>query len=95
MSLSGLLDVVAADPALGQALAAPGQAHLDLTAPPRCVRSPSRRSPAGLGGTGRPVLAVTSTGREAEDLVASLQQPADAGHSSRSSRPGRPSRTSG
>ena len=69
--LRGLLAVVAEDPALARALdaAEQGAGSLDLTAPaglrPFVV--------AGLAGrTGRPVLAVTATGREAEDLVAAL-----------------------
>jgi transcription-repair coupling factor (superfamily II helicase) len=68
VSLSGLLDVVLEDPALRQALAAPQTAALDLTAPaglrPFVV--------AALARQGRTVLAVTATGREAEDLVAAV-----------------------
>ena len=68
MSLSGLLDVVTGDPALRQALASPTTSTLDLSGPaglrPFLV--------AGLVGRGRTVLAVTATGREAEDLVAAL-----------------------
>ena len=71
MSLAGLLDVVSGDPALRAALEAAdaGTAALDLTAPagmrPFVVAALAAR-------TGRPVLAVTATGREAEDLVAAL-----------------------
>ncbi len=68
MSLGGLLDVVLDDPALARALEAPTVPALDLTAPqglrPFVV--------AGLVRRGRTVLAVTATGREAEDLVAAL-----------------------
>ncbi|MCC5574239.1 transcription-repair coupling factor [Microtetraspora sp. AC03309] len=66
MSLSGLLDLVAAEPALAAAL---DQSDLgaDLIAPaalrPLAVAALSRA---------RPVLAVTATGREAEDLAAAL-----------------------
>ena len=71
MSLAGLLDVVTTDPALRKALEAAddGAPALDLTAPaglrPFVVAALAAR-------TGRPVLAVTATGREAEDLVAAL-----------------------
>ena len=71
MHLSGLADAVLADPTLDEAMAdARGGAvrALDLTGPeamrPYVV--------AGLVRAGRSVLAVTATGREAEDLVASL-----------------------
>ena len=71
MSLAGLTDAVLADPALREAMADAGSAGvrtLDLTGPmalrPFAV--------AGLVKAGRPVLAVTATSREAEDLVAEL-----------------------
>ncbi len=68
MSLSGLLDVVSGDPAFSRALAAPTISTLDLSGPaglrPFLI--------AGLVRQGRTVLAVTATGREAEDLVAAL-----------------------
>ncbi len=68
MSLAGLLDVVTGDPALARVLAAPTVTGLDLTGPvglrPFVI--------AGLVRQGRTVLAVTATGREAEDLVAAL-----------------------
>ncbi|MET0524908.1 MAG: transcription-repair coupling factor, partial [Nocardioides sp.] len=71
MPLAGLTDAVLADPALREAMADAGSAGvrtLDLTGPmalrPFLV--------AGLVKTGRPVLAVTATSREAEDLVAEL-----------------------
>ena len=67
-SLRGLLEVVAADPSLARALDAPTAPLLDITAP-----SGSRPFLlAGLAARGRTVLAVTATGREAEDLVAAL-----------------------
>ena len=71
MHLSGLADAVLADHTLGRALedARDGRVRaLDLTGPaslrPFVV--------AGLARTGRTVLAVTATAREAEDLVSSL-----------------------
>jgi transcription-repair coupling factor (superfamily II helicase) len=68
VSLAGLLDVVLDDPALARALATPSLPSLDLTAPaglrPFAI--------AGLVRAGRTVLAVTATGREAEDLVDAL-----------------------
>ena len=69
MSLTGLLDVVATDRALAAALAAVGRPALDLTAPP-AVRPFVIAALAARAD--RPVLAVTSTGREGEDLVAAL-----------------------
>ncbi|WP_229690885.1 transcription-repair coupling factor, partial [Sphaerisporangium melleum] len=66
MSLSGLLDLVAADPRLAGALDRQGE-DVNLVAPPAlrpfAVAALARR---------RPVLAITSTGREAEDLAAAL-----------------------
>ncbi|GEP36052.1 transcription-repair-coupling factor [Nocardioides szechwanensis] len=71
MSLAGLADAVIADPTLSSVLddARDGRVRaLDLTGPqalrPFVV--------AGLVRTGRTVLAVTATSREAEDLVAAL-----------------------
>ena len=71
MPLAGLTDAVLADPALREAMAdarSAGVRTLDLTGPmalrPFVV--------AGLVEAGRPVLAVTATSREAEDLVAEL-----------------------
>jgi len=80
MSLTGLLDVVASDPALAEAAesALAGNRHyLDLVGPPSArpfavaalARALADRS---RGNRGRPVLAVTATGREAEDLAAAL-----------------------
>jgi transcription-repair coupling factor (superfamily II helicase) len=76
-TLSGLLDVVLPDPALRGAVAAAGQAAtpaLDLTAPPalRPFAVAALAAGAARGGADRPVLAVVSTTREAEDLVAAL-----------------------
>ncbi|WP_407565353.1 transcription-repair coupling factor [Streptomyces sp. 184] len=73
MSLHGLLDAVVRDPALAEAVtAAEGGArpHVDLVGPPAA-------RPFALAAlaarTRRPVLAVTATGREAEDLAAALR----------------------
>ncbi|MGW7007940.1 transcription-repair coupling factor [Streptomyces sp. NPDC054933] len=73
MSLNGLLDVVTQDPALAEAVKAAGDGnrpHLDLVGPPGArpfvLAALAARS-------GRPLLAVTATGREAEDLAAALR----------------------
>jgi transcription-repair coupling factor (superfamily II helicase) len=73
MSLHGLLDAVVRDPALADAVKAAGDGHrmhVDLVGPPAArafaVAALARES-------GRPVLAVTATGREAEDLAAALR----------------------
>src|SRR3989440_8180558 len=73
MSLNGLLEVVVTDPALAEAVKAAADRnrdHLDLVGPPGV-------QPFALAAlaarAGRPLLAVTATGREAEDLVAALQ----------------------
>ncbi|NJQ02772.1 transcription-repair coupling factor [Streptomyces zingiberis] len=73
MSLHGLLDAVVRDPALAEAAqAAKGGRvpHLDLVGPPAArpfaVAALAREA-------GRTVLAVTATGREAEDLAATLR----------------------
>ncbi|MGW3078662.1 transcription-repair coupling factor [Kitasatospora sp. NPDC001132] len=93
MSLTGLLDVVARDAALAEAIeaatapgaAAGGRRHLDLVGPPAARPFAIAALARGLAGQsagerGRPVLAVTATGREAEDLAASLRSllPGDA-----------------
>ncbi|MEU9846181.1 transcription-repair coupling factor [Streptomyces sp. NPDC047985] len=73
MSLHGLLDVVVRDPALSEAVKAADDGHrmhIDLVGPPAArpfaVAALARE-------TGRTVLAVTATGREAEDLAAALR----------------------
>ncbi|MGQ0629425.1 MAG: transcription-repair coupling factor [Sporichthyaceae bacterium] len=70
MTLSGLLDVVAQDPVLAGALesARAGAPTGSLVAPPALRPFVV----AALARTGRTVLAVTATGREAEDLHAAL-----------------------
>ena len=69
MSLAGLLDVLTGDPALRRALETPKAPTLELTGPPGLRPFVL----AGLVAAGRTVLAVTATGREAEDLVAALE----------------------
>ncbi|MEV4740381.1 transcription-repair coupling factor [Streptomyces sp. NPDC049555] len=80
MSLHGLLDAVVKDPALAEAVEAAGDGnrpHVDLVGPPAArpfvIAALARDAQ-------RPVLAVTATGREAEDLAAALRGllPADA-----------------
>lgn len=73
MSLHGLLDVVVTDPALSEAVKAASdghRAHVELVGPPAArpfaVAALAREA-------GRTVLAVTATGREAEDLAAALR----------------------
>ncbi|MFD3721404.1 transcription-repair coupling factor [Streptomyces sp. NPDC058674] len=73
MSLHGLLDAVTRDSALAEAVTAAGDGtrmHVDLVGPPAArpfaIAALARR-------TGRTVLAVTATGREAEDLAAALR----------------------
>ncbi|MEZ7007657.1 transcription-repair coupling factor [Streptomyces sp. AD55] len=73
MSLHGLLDAVVKDPALAEAITAASDGnrmHVDLVGPPAArafsVAALARES-------GRTVLAVTATGREAEDLAAALR----------------------
>src|SRR4051812_33956829 len=76
MNLPGLLDILASDPALRAAVDGVGRHGLDVSAPgglrPFLLATVSAR-------TGRPLLAVTATSREAEDLVTALQSllPAD------------------
>jgi transcription-repair coupling factor (superfamily II helicase) len=74
MTLTGLLDAALADPSLARArdLAAAGGDQLDLTAPPALRPFVAAAVAADRGGAGRPVLAVTATTREAEDLAAAL-----------------------
>ncbi|NJP35336.1 transcription-repair coupling factor [Micromonospora thermarum] len=77
--LTGLFAAALADPALARArdLARSGAAQvdgLDLTAPPAlrpfAVAAVAADEPSG--GAGRPVLAVTATSREADDLASAL-----------------------
>ncbi|MFC7220739.1 transcription-repair coupling factor [Streptomyces polyrhachis] len=73
MSLHGLLDAVSDDAALKDAVKAAAEGlrtQVDLVGPP-AARPFAVASLAA--GAGRPVLAVTATGREAEDLAAALR----------------------
>ena len=77
MSLTGLLDVLlderSGDPALRTAVEdarSGGRTDLDLTAPPG-IRPFALAALAARAD--RPVLAVTATGREAEELATALR----------------------
>src|SRR3954469_9936459 len=70
MNLSGLLDLLAPDPALRAAVDGVGSPTVDLSAPPG-MRPFVLATLAAR--TGRTVLAVTATSREAEDLVTALE----------------------
>src|SRR3954465_5903803 len=75
MSLSGLLDAILPDPALSRAVSSAGVDSLELTAPAALrpfVVSALAADPSH-GGAGRPGIAVTATGRDAEDLVDALR----------------------
>ena len=82
MLLAGLLTAALDDPALARvrelALAEPattlGEDQLDITGPAslRPVVAAALATDRDRGGAGRPVLAVTATTREAEDLAAAL-----------------------
>jgi transcription-repair coupling factor (superfamily II helicase) len=73
MSLAGLIDAALDDPALATVIQAAGRSG----ARPLALSGPAALAPLAIatlaGRAGRTVLAVTSTGREAEDLLASLQ----------------------
>ena len=68
MTLTGLLDAALGDPALRRIGDALDQPDLTLSGPPAIAPF----AIATLTRQGRTVLAVTSTGREAEDLAAAL-----------------------
>ncbi|MCX4823647.1 transcription-repair coupling factor [Streptomyces sp. NBC_01142] len=73
MSLHGLLDAVVRDPALAEAVKAATDGHrmhVDLVGP---AAARAFALAALARESGRPVLAVTATGREAEDLAAALR----------------------
>jgi transcription-repair coupling factor (superfamily II helicase) len=82
VKLAGLLEAALADPALAGArdlarTGGPGAEQVDLTAPPALrpfvIAALAAADSGGAGlGAGRPVLAVTATSREADDLVAAL-----------------------
>jgi transcription-repair coupling factor (superfamily II helicase) len=70
MSLAGLINAALADPAIQAMVSAADTDHLALSGPP-ALRPLAIAALAGRAE--RTVLAVTSTGREAEDLVDSLR----------------------
>jgi transcription-repair coupling factor (superfamily II helicase) len=76
MKLSGLLQAALADPALTRArdLAKAGHTEIpvEITAPPSLRPFVVAAAAATTDGGDRPVLAVTATSREAEDLAAAL-----------------------
>ncbi|MGH3425211.1 MAG: hypothetical protein ACRDO8_10805, partial [Nocardioidaceae bacterium] len=69
MSLSGLLTAVLPDKSLRSVVDAAGTATVDVEGPP-AARPFVAAALAGDAGAGRPVLAVTATEREAEELHA-------------------------
>ena len=75
MSLRGLVDIALADPALADVVGRARSGRRDLLD----ISAPSALTPviaaaiAASGGGDRPVLLVTATGREAEDLSAALR----------------------
>jgi len=68
-ALSGLLATALADPALAAVAGAAGQAHLELEGP-----GSTRPFVVGALAQRAPVLVVTATGREADDLGAALAE---------------------
>ena len=81
MSLTPLLDVLVTDPVVREVLTSRHAAVMEIAVTPG-ARPPLIAALAGAQDTAqrRPILAVTATGREAEDLVAALRcfLPADA-----------------
>ncbi|MFL6026585.1 MAG: transcription-repair coupling factor [Friedmanniella sp.] len=78
MTLTGLVDLFCTDPTLSASIddaRARRLPALDLTSPPsmRPLIAASLAAEVSRGGAGRPVLVVTSTYREAEDVTAALQ----------------------
>ena len=77
VTLAGLVDLVAQDPALASAVASTDTATLDLTGPlgirPFVIAAATNRPGGDRADQGRVVLAVTATTRETEDLVAALE----------------------
>ena len=74
MSLSGLLGAFLTTPTLTRATNQPLNAPVALSAPPavRPFVAAALAAPAEAGGRGVPVLVVTATVREAEDLASEL-----------------------
>ncbi|MEV5824509.1 transcription-repair coupling factor [Spirillospora sp. NPDC052242] len=82
MTLSGLVDLACTDAGLSRALERVRTDHQVIAPPalwPVLAAALSRRVSGGPGGTGGTVLAVTATGREAEDLTAALSSLLDPG----------------
>ena len=78
MTLTGLVDLFCTDPTVSASLDDARTRRLpalDLTSPPsmRPLIAASLAAPAARGGADRPLLVVTSTYREAEDVTAALQ----------------------
>ncbi len=78
MTLAGLVDLFCTEPVVAETIAdarTGGVGALDLSAPPamRPLIAAALTTPAARGGAERPVLLVTSTYREAEDLTAACQ----------------------
>ncbi|OZM73781.1 transcription-repair coupling factor [Amycolatopsis antarctica] len=70
--MSGLLSVILTDPALSVVRERAGAPLLDLQGP-SAARQLVVATLAAEGGAGRPVLAVTATGRESDELAAALR----------------------
>ncbi len=70
MSLAGLMSLVAADPSIAEALQEGGAGT--LVVPPAATAPTIAALASGVVGRPRPVLAVTATTREADDMVAAL-----------------------
>ena len=75
MPLTGLLDLVRQDPVLDQAVRSAGAVPSIEVVAPQALRPvvAALWPPTHRRGAGRPVLVVTATGREAEDLVDALR----------------------
>jgi transcription-repair coupling factor (superfamily II helicase) len=78
VTLTGLVDLFCTEPAVAETIADARDRRLpvlDVTAPApmRPLIAAALSAQVELGGAGRPVLLVTSTFREAEDLTAALQ----------------------
>ncbi|WP_024935981.1 transcription-repair coupling factor [Actinomadura welshii] len=78
MTLSGLVDLACTDPGLERALKR-ARADQEVVAPPALWPILAAALSRGLGSGGGVVLAVTATGREAEDLTAALTSLLDPG----------------
>ncbi len=82
MTLSGLVRLFATDPIVAESIGdarSHARTALDLTSPPpmRPLIAAALAASVEHGGAGRPVLLVTSTYREAEDVTSALQSMLD------------------